>query len=191
MTNHRGLYELLKPFDAHIVSGHTHTTYNSPIREGLYEHVVPSLGGAWWQGTLCTDGTPRGYCLFEIDDEGVRWRYKCTDHPDDFQMKLYDGVAHEAFAGYAVANIWASDPAWKVEFTVDGRPCGTAERFEAYDPDACRMYSDTSGMDHRWIYPSVSDHYYRVALPEGAQCFEVTATDRFGRTYRAAHRIQR
>ncbi len=191
MTNHRGLYELLKPFDAHIVSGHTHTTYNSPIREGLYEHVVPSLGGAWWQGTLCTDGTPRGYCLFEIDDEGVRWRYKCTDHPDDFQMKLYDGIAHEAFAGYAVANIWASDPAWKVEFTIDGRPCGAVERFEAYDPDACRMYSDTSGMDHRWIYPSVSDHYYRVALPEGAQCFEVTATDRFGRTYRAAHRIQR
>ena len=52
MTNHRGLYELLKPFDAHILSGHTHTTYNSPIREGLYEHVIPSLGGAWWQGTL-------------------------------------------------------------------------------------------------------------------------------------------
>ena len=185
MTNHRGLYELLRPFDAHIVSGHTHTTYNTPIREGLYEHVVPSLGGAWWQGELCTDGTPRGYCVFEIDPEGVSWRYKCTDHPADVQMAIYSGAEHEPFAGYAVANIWASDPAWTVTFEIDGRPAGPAERFAAYDPAACRMYSDTSGMDHRWIYPSISDHYYRVPLPEGARSIAVTATDRFGRTYRA------
>ncbi len=183
MTNHRGLYDLLKPYDAHIVSGHTHTTYNSPIREGLYEHVIPSLGGAWWQGELCTDGTPRGYAVFEIDEQGVRWRYKSTGYPDNYQMQLYDGRQHPEFAGYAVANIWASDPAWEVSFTIDGKTCGPAERFEAYDPAARKMYSDTSQMDHRWIYPSISDHYYRVPLPENAEQITVTATDRFGRTY--------
>ena len=174
MTNHRGLYELLKPFDAHILSGHTHTTYNSPIREGLYEHVIPSLGGAWWQGTLCTDGTPRGYAVFEIDGQ-----------------VLYNGIEIPAFEEYAVANIWASDPAWRVEFAIDGKPCGQVERFEAYDPAAIAMYSDTSQMDHKWIYPSISDHYYRVPLPEGARQVTVTATDRFGRTYRAEQTIAR
>lgn len=183
MTNHRGLYEILKPYDTHIISGHTHTTFNTPLREGLYEHVIPSLGGAWWQGVLCTDGTPRGYSVFEIDENRVSWRYKSTGYPDDYQMQIYDGRKHPEFAGFAVVNIWASDPAWDVTFTIDGEPCGTAERFEAYDPAAKDMYSDTSGMDHKWIYPSVSDHYYRVPLPAGAKKIEVRATDRFGRTY--------
>ncbi len=85
-----------------------------------------------------------------------------------------------------MANVWASDPAWEVEFTIDGVPVGPAERFQAYDPAAKQLYSDTSQMDHKWIYPSISDHYYRVALPEGAKRVEVSATDRFGRISRAA-----
>lgn len=67
MTNHRGLYEILKPYRAHIISGHTHTTFNQPIAPGLYEHVTPALSGAWWQGPLCTDGTPAGYGVYEVN----------------------------------------------------------------------------------------------------------------------------
>ena len=52
--------------------------------------------------------------------------------------------------------------------------------------NSCFYKSDTSQMDHKWIYPSISDHYYRVALPEGAKRVEVSATDRFGRISRAA-----
>ncbi|WP_295938920.1 calcineurin-like phosphoesterase family protein [uncultured Alistipes sp.] len=185
MVNHRGLYEILKPFRAHIISGHTHTTYNQQITPGLYEHVMPALSGAWWQGPLCTDGTPSGYGVYEVDGDRISWYYKSTGYPDDYQMALYSGREHPEFTGYAVANIWASDPAWQVEFTIDGVTYGQAERFEAYDPSAKAMYADTSGMDHKWIYPSISDHYYRVALPEGAKRVEVVAADRFGRTSRA------
>ena len=186
MTNHRGLYEILKPYRAHIISGHTHTTFNQPIAPGLYEHVTPALSGAWWQGPLCTDGTPAGYGVYEVNGDRIDWYYKSTGYPADYQMKIYSGREYPQFEGYAVANVWASDPAWEVEFTIDGVPCGPAERFQAYDPAAKQMYSDTSQMDHKWIYPSISDHYYRVALPEGAKRVEVSATDRFGRISRAA-----
>ena len=186
MTNHRGLYEILKPYRAHIISGHTHTTFNQSIAPGLYEHVTPALSGAWWQGPLCTDGTPAGYGVYEVNGDRIDWYYKSTGYPADYQMKIYSGREYPQFEGYAVANVWASDPAWEVQFTIDGVPCGPAERFQAYDPAAKQMYSDTSQMDHKWIYPSISDHYYRVALPEGAKRVEVSATDRFGRISRAA-----
>ncbi|MEG2770735.1 MAG: calcineurin-like phosphoesterase family protein [Alistipes sp.] len=185
LANHRGLYEILKPFRAHIITGHTHTTYNQSVTENLYEHVTPALSGAWWQGTLCTDGTPCGYGVYEVDGDQIRWQYKSTGYPTDYQMALYSGTQHPEFSGYAVANIWASDPAWRIEFFLDGKAGGQAERFETYDPRARQMYASTEHLDHKWIYPSISDHYYRVPLPEGTRHIEVVATDRFGRTSRA------
>lgn len=183
MTNHRGLHAILKPYRAHILSGHTHTTYNQPVTDSLYEHVIPALSGAWWQGELCTDGTPRGYGVFTVDGGEVAWYYRSTGRPADYQMTLYDGRDYPQFEGYVVADIWASDPAWRVELFADGRSAGIMERFEAYDPAAQRMYASTEHMDHKWIYPSRSDHFYRLPRPAAGR-IEVVATDRFGREYR-------
>lgn len=185
MANHPALYKLLEPYNAHILSGHTHTTCNQQITPNLYEHVIPALSGAWWQGPLCTDGTPAGYALFEIRGDSIRWRYHATGHPDDYQMRLYDGGRHPQFAGYVVADIWASDPSWRVEFFIDGVKCGPAERFTCCDPDAERLYSDKERLTHKWISATPADHFYRVALPDGARHVEVVATDRFGETSRA------
>lgn len=183
MTNHRALYDLLKPYKAHILSGHTHTTYNQSISDSLYEHVIPALSGAWWQGELCTDGTPRGYGVFTVDGSDVSWYYRSTGHPASYQMTLYDGAQYTQFEGYVVANVWASDPRWRVELFVDGRSAGPMERFEAFDPAAQRMYASTEHMDHKWIYPSKSDHFYRLPRPAAGRA-EVVATDPFGREYR-------
>ncbi|HJC27313.1 MAG TPA: calcineurin-like phosphoesterase family protein [Candidatus Alistipes stercoravium] len=185
MTNHPGLYRLLEPYNAHILSGHTHTTYNQQIAPRLYEHVIPALSGAWWQGELCTDGTPAGYALFEIEGDSIRWHYRSTGRPADYQIRLYDGRQTPQFAGYAVANIWASDPSWRVEFFIDGVKCGEAERFEALDPDAQRLYGNKEALEHSWIEPTPADHFYRVPLPDDARRIEVVATDRFGQTSRA------
>ncbi len=184
LVNYKGLYELLEPFNAHILSGHTHTTFNSPVRENLYDHVIPALSGAWWQGELCTDGTPAGYAVFEIDGQEVSWYYKSVGHPATHQMRLYSGEKYPEFDGYVVANIWNSDEAWKVTFLFDGTPTEIApERFTAYDPAARECYASNERLDHKWIGPTRSDHFYRVPLPEGASRLEVRATDRFGRTY--------
>ena len=183
MTNAHHLHHMLAPYNAQIVSGHTHTTYNQIITDRLYEHVMPALSGAWWQGPLCTDGTPRGYGVFEIDGDEVRWYYKSTDYDPDYQMVVYAGEQVPQFKGQVVANIWASDPSWRVEASFDGGKALKMERFEAYDPAAQEMYKSTEGFDHSYIYPSPADHFYRIAIPEGAKQVSVTAEDRFGHTY--------
>lgn len=184
MTNAHHLHRMLAPYNAHILSGHTHTTYNQIITERLYEHVIPALSGAWWQGPLCTDGTPRGYGVFEIQGDEVNWYYKSTDYEADHQLVLYAGEKYPQFKGQVVANIWASDPSWRVEASFDGAKAAPMERFEAYDPTAQEMYKSTEGFDHSYIYPSPADHFYRVTIPEGAREVTVEAEDRFGRIYK-------
>lgn len=141
LCNHRALHRLLEPYDAHIVSGHMHTTTNCPVREGLYEHNVAALSGAWWQGAICTDGTPAGYAVFEVDGGEVSWYYKSVGHPRSFQLKIYDSKDDEAFAGRIVANVWNCDPAWTVEMRADGGRPVWMERTTAVDPQARRLYA--------------------------------------------------
>lgn len=183
MTNAPQLHRMLAPYNAHILSGHTHTTYNQIITEKLYEHVIPALSGAWWQGILCTDGTPRGYSVFEVDGDKVQWYYKSTDFKPDHQMTLYTEADSAGFAGQVVANVWAADDNWKIEAQFDGGENQPMERFAAYDPGAQKMYADREKLDHPYVYPSVSDHFFRIVIPEGAKAVKVTATDPFGRSY--------
>ena len=168
-----------------------HTTTNCPVREGLYEHNVAALSGAWWQGAICTDGTPAGYAVFEVDGGEVTWYYKSVGHPRSFQLKIYDSKDDEAFAGRVVANVWNCDPAWTVEMHADGgRPCGwnaprrSIPRHGGSTP--MRRSSTTNGSRS-----PPSDHYYAAPLPAGTRRVEVTARDRFGNTYRAEKRINR
>lgn len=183
MTNAKFLYKMLEPYNAHILSGHTHTTENEIIADNLYEHVIPALSGAWWQGPLCTDGTPRGYAVFEINGSDVNWYYKSSDYPADYQMVLYTGKDYDKFAGQVVANIWGADDKWSITTSFDGGEAVAMERFTSYDPAAKVMYASNEGMDHSYVYPTPADHFFRVAIPEGASVAKVTATDRFGRTY--------
>lgn len=183
MTNAPQLHRMLAPYNTHILSGHTHTTYNQIITDSLYEHVIPALSGAWWQGTLCTDGTPRGYGVFEVDGDEVTWYYKSTGREPEHQMAVYTGAEYPEFAGQVVANVWAADDRWQIEARFDGGAAQAMERFTAYDPQAREMYADREKLDHPYVYPSAADHFYRVVIPEGAKQVEVSATDSFGRRY--------
>lgn len=184
LTNHGALYKMLAPYRTHIISGHMHTSSNQPISPTLYEHNMAALSGAWWQGELCTDGTPRGYGVYEVRGDSVVHYYKATGRPADHQMVLYSGDKVPEYNGYVVANIWNSDPQWRVELYEDGKNMGQMERFESYDPAAKAMYASTEKLDHKWIYPSKSDHFYRAPLNNVAKVIEVVATDRYGTQYK-------
>lgn len=190
LCNHKALYSLLEPYNAHIVSGHMHTTTNSELGEGLYEHNLAALSGAWWQGAICTDGTPAGYGVFLADGEQISWYYKSTGHPKEHQIKIYDQRDDEAFAGRIVANVWDSDSAWRIEMRADGGQAVAMEPFRATDPEARALYADPSKLVHKWITLVPSDHYRIATPPAHAKHIEVTATDRFGNTYRAEKTLQ-
>jgi hypothetical protein len=98
-------------------------------------------------------------------------------------MRLYTGEDDLAFKGYIVANIWNYDPSWRVELYEDGILTSAMERFEGYDPMAREIYSNKDKLEHKWIYPSLTDKLFRAKPKSETSEVTVVATDRFGNRY--------
>ncbi|MBK5196646.1 MAG: metallophosphoesterase, partial [Proteiniphilum sp.] len=58
--NISSLFEMLRPYKVHLLTGHMHYNRNIIHAENLYEHNTGAVSGAWWQGDYCLDGTPMG-----------------------------------------------------------------------------------------------------------------------------------
>jgi len=183
MANHKGLYKILEPYNTHIISGHMHTNHNEVISANLFEHVTAAMSGAWWQGELCTDGTPKGYGVYIANGDSLSWYYKSSGKPKEHQMRLYTAEDDLSFKGYIVANIWNYDPSWRVELYEDGVLTSSMERFEGYDPMAREIYSNKDKLEHKWIYPSLTDKLFRAKPKSETSEVTVVATDRFGNRY--------
>ncbi len=185
ITNREALYRLLEPYDAHIISGHTHECEHV-FEGGAHEHVVGAACGAWWSGPICYDGTPNGYAVFEADGEALRWRYKATGEPADLQLRLYPRGADPSAPDEIVANVWDWDPDWMVTWFEDGEPRGPMARRTGTDPDAETLHrGDALPLRRPWVEPVPTDHlFYAPVRPETRE-IRVEATDRWGRTYTA------
>lgn len=89
--------ELLAQFDrAWIFSAHTHnnkTNYTHAVgSKKIREYILGTSCGAWWHGTVCTDGAPNGYGVFEYDGPSLtNMIYKPTRYDETFQIRLYNG----------------------------------------------------------------------------------------------------
>lgn len=181
VSNKQGLYNLLKPYKSIILSGHMHTGNNQIINDNLMEQNIPGLCGAWWCGPVCIDGSPIGYKVFEIDGTDIRWQYKASGKPLDYQMKVYvDDVQHP---GWVVANVWDYDPSWTIEYYEDGKKICDMERFKATDPLARECYKDPASLKRQWVYAAPTENMFRAKHSPDAKTLEVRATDRFGRVY--------
>jgi hypothetical protein len=183
--NRQALYELLAPFDAHIVTGHVHENEHRFVA-GPHEHVVGTVCGAWWTGPVCYDGTPRGYAVYEVTGESVEWRYKSTGREADHQMRLYPAGADPKAPDQFVANVWDADDAWTVVWYEDGVRTGEMERRTAVDPLTTELYAGDGRPDkHTWVNPQPTAHLFYAPINPNANRVRVEATDRFGRTYSA------
>ena len=180
LTNKKALYDILKPYKAHILSGHMHTSANQVISDSLYEHNIAALSGAWWCGDICLDGTPAGYKVFTVDGSDVSWRYKAVGMGADEVMSVYCSDS-----GDVLVNVWDWDEDWKVSYS-EGEMVieGAVSGFAGKDPEAVRLYSDPAKLKHKWISPGLCRHLF--VLPAGKRTCDgvLTVTDRFGNTYR-------
>ena len=180
IVNREALYELLAPFDAHIVTGHIHENEHR-FADGPHEHVVGTASGAWWTGPVCYDGTPRGYAVYEVNDNSVRWRYKSTGHDGDHQMRVT--VTDD---DQLLANVWDADPAWTITWMEDGIRKGELTQTRGVDPLAQQLYAGTDRpAKYDWVEPQPTDHLFTASYTPDAHRIRVEATDRFGRTYTA------
>lgn len=183
LANKGALYSILKPYRVHILSGHIHTLTNQVISPEMFEHNLAALSGALYCGPICTDGTPAGYAMFEIDGDDVRWKWKSIGYDENMQMKVYCGEKYPELDGYVVANVWNYDPEWKVEYFENGKKVCDMEQFTGFDPDAYNAYHDSSKLKHSFVEPLLTDHLFRARPGKNARSAEIRVTDRFGNVY--------
>ncbi len=183
VMNREALYRLLEPFEAHILTGHTHESEHV-FERGTHEHVTGAVCGAWWSGTICWDGTPNGYCLYEVAGEEITWRYKATGHPPEHQMRLYPPGSDPRSPDEVVANVWDWDPEWRVTWHADGEPRGILARRIGLDPLSVTLHTGEDLPPRRpWVDPIRTSHLFYAPVDEGVREIVVEATDRFGRAY--------
>ena len=185
--NRAALYELLDPFDAHIVSGHVHENEHR-FADGPHEHVVGTVCGAWWTGPICYDGTPKGYAVYEANGESVEWRYKSTGHDASHQMRTYPAGFDPTSPDEFGANVWDATDDWTVVWYEDGIRTGHMARRVGLDPVSRQRHEgDDRPEKHTWVEPQPTAHlYYAPANPE-ADRVRIEVTDCFGRTYVTRH----
>lgn len=185
VKNNQDLYALLAPFkNVHIMSGHTHYQVNN-IAGNIYEHNHGTVCGAWWTGPICGDGTPSGYGVYEVDGNSLKWYYKATGFDKSHQIVLHtENVNNQK---KITANVWNWDPAWKIEYFVDGKPKGIMENQKGFDPLAVKLYlGDKLPQNGRYfVEPNQTDHLFFALLSDQEKHIKVIATDRFGNQYKS------
>lgn len=179
-SNASSLYDLLKGYEAHLLTGHTHNNGNVVFNDSLMEHNTAAVCGTFWKADICTDGTPSGYGVYEVDGNKLTWRYKSAGYPIEHQFRAYPVGASRDYPEYILANVWNWDEEWKVEWYEDGKYMGEMEHFTGFDPEAKAICSDKKRVEYDWISPIRTEHMFR-ALPKKTKVF---TTDYYSIFYR-------
>ncbi|WP_256001873.1 calcineurin-like phosphoesterase C-terminal domain-containing protein [Pedobacter deserti] len=182
VKNNDALYKMLEGFtNVHVMSGHTHYNVNN-ITGGIYEHNHGAVCGAWWSGNICSDGTPRGYGVYEVNGTELSWFYKSTGLPKEHQMALYiDTLTNQK---RLLANVWNWDPEWEVSYEIDGKKMGALARQDGTDPEALRLHNlGKPAKGRAFTKPTQTGHLFMAHFAPGVKSVKVIAKDRFGNIY--------
>jgi hypothetical protein len=183
MVNAGAFHEILKPFDAHIISGHMHYNRNLVYSPKLMEHITGAVCGTWWRSDIGLDGTPRGYSVYEVDGTAVKWYYKSAEFPKEYQMRVYPVGSSPEFPDDLIVNVWNWDKNWKVEWVENGISRGEMTHYSGNDPLAEQRCADRQQMKYDWITINPTDHLFRATPQNKNSKIEIRVTDRFGKVY--------
>lgn len=103
VNNTDKFFNILNGYEAHFVTGHLHKLFNVTPEDDItgsnnfYEHNSNAICGSWWWSghltpgvNLSRDGSPGGYGIWDIDGTDIKWKYKATGWPEDYQFRSYD-----------------------------------------------------------------------------------------------------
>ncbi|MDD2330498.1 MAG: calcineurin-like phosphoesterase family protein [Bacteroidales bacterium] len=103
VTNTTALFNVLAGYEVHFVTGHTHQMFNVTPESAItgnhnfYEHNSGAVCASWWWSGHLTpgvhispDGTPGGYAIWDVTGTSLKWKYKATGWPEEYQFRSYD-----------------------------------------------------------------------------------------------------
>jgi hypothetical protein len=185
LQNRTALYDLLTPFNVHILSGHEHYNENYLIKPNLYEHLHTSLCGLFWQAPYSSDGAPRGYGVYEFDGDSLTWYFKTVGKDRNYQFNAYPVGTNPEKPDAITVNIWNYDPRWKVYWCEDEVRMGEMQSYTGYDPSITNyVKAHQREFKYKNIGAGTTDHLF-YAVPESAKAkIKIEAIDGFGRVYR-------
>ena len=129
-VNTAALYKLLEGYNAHIISGHTHFNTNVCFNDSLMEHNTAAVCGTWWRADINVDGTPRGYGIYEVNGDQLKWIYKSAGYPLEHQFHAYPAGSSDEYPSDIIANVWNWDDLWKVEWYENGQRMGEMQKYK-------------------------------------------------------------
>ncbi len=182
----RHLLSLLKPYEVHFITGHTHLNYNVDVTNYATEHNVAQINGNLWHDTMNRDGTPLGVAIFSRREGAFTWRYQTFDRPQSYQMRVWRRGELKEHKDEVVAKIWNWDTHWSVVWYEDDKYRGSMPRFNMEDPDyTARLDSlrDSGATLAKTQQAAPTNSYFRARPAAQAKEIRIVATDRFGNEY--------
>ena len=183
VMNRTALFSILAPFKTHILSGHSHTQWNTVISPVLFEHTHVATCAAWWQGEISIDGTPKGYTVYQVDGDSLSWYYKGVGLNKDDQFKLYPVGSDLLNPDCIIANVYNYDPLWTVNWFENGVIMGKMEQYWGEDPLAKSIYPPGKNKKYDWLSVGETHHLFKAKVRNQDSKITVKVTDRFGNIY--------
>ena len=188
LTNKDDLYKILDGFNnVRILSGHSHNNYttnhlNAPHIE---ENTLGAISGSLWykDTSICNDGSPSGYAIYEIEDNKIKnWYYKGIHTSKDYQIQLYKPGSDISgrYPNDVLINIFTWHDNWKrVELYEDGKWIKSlTSNVKIMDPMA---YSALDGDLDR--IEKNNDHMFRYTPSNEWSTIEIKTEDAYGNKY--------
>lgn len=183
VVNRELAYRVLEKHRVTFICGHTHES-EYLVDQGVAIDIGAAACGAWWTGPICSDGTPNGYSVYQVHGSELRRSYKATGLPAQHQMRLYRPTEQDEIPGAVLANVWAADDNWTIEWFENGENRGRMLRIVARDPLARECFDGKTLPEGRtWVEPFPTGHLYFAQPAPHAREIVVEARDPWGRTY--------
>lgn len=192
----KALFEAVKGYKVHYVTGHTHTIFNALPSEttslgaaDTYEHNAGAICASWWWSGNLTDGVyvsldgaPGGYSVWDINGTDMKWRYKATGKDEDYQFRSYD-LNNVSFSYDDVPKL--ADAAMKLVFSKYTAAYPKSSSNEVliniwnWSSDWTLKVTDETGKELKWTKETAYDPLHVKALTVKRFNNNITSTPSF------------
>ena len=183
----------------------------------ITEHNIAAVCAMWWWTgklsdiSVCSDGTPGGYSLWNVNGDSITWKYMSNEDNNGIQMRVYDiNAVKEYYSGEAtlqkflskndkrddfknwsensiLINVFAYDTDWKVE-AFEGKKLLAVKRMPACEDPMPAIAHDLPRYKNNKNFArndgsSKNNHMFFTQCTTSDKPVTVKVTDSFGNIY--------